>query len=143
MKTFAAIVLLLAWATPLWAVDWVGTWTSKSHPGITLTIESFGAGGARLTYHIQSDSKVTLMSLESLLNGSEAQVTIDGKPSGETMAIKRLDDRHTFTVIKMNGQPFGTSKGELSVDGKTLTSENDQPVPGGPNVKTTEIWERK
>jgi len=144
MKTLAALVVCLAFAQPLWAADWTGTWTSKSHPGITMTIEPYGAGGSRITYHIKMDSKVIVMSMESALNGSEATVMFDGKPSGETMAIKRLDDRHTYTVIKMNGQPFGTSKSELSADGKTLISENDPPsVAGAPSVKTTEIWDRK
>jgi hypothetical protein len=31
--------------------------------------------------------------------------------SGETMAIKRVDDHHLSTVLKMNGKLFGTSEG--------------------------------
>jgi hypothetical protein len=52
-------------------------------------------------------------------------VLLSGKPSGETMAIKTVDGRHWTAVLKMNGQMFGTSKGELSVDGKILTVENN------------------
>jgi hypothetical protein len=72
-------------------------------------------------------------------------VMVGGKPSGETMAIKKLDDRHTFTVIKMNGQPFGTSKCEIAADGRTLNVENETPsvATGNPAVKSTEIWNRK
>jgi hypothetical protein len=144
MKTLAALVLCLAFAPPLWAADWYGTWTTSSHPGMTMTIEPYGVGGSRITYRFKIDSKDNVMIIESALNGTDAQVMVNGKPSGETMAIKRLDDRHTSTAVKMNGQPFGNSKSEISVDGKTLNIENDPSSVGGrPGVKTTEIWERK
>src|SRR5262245_45097769 len=126
MKTLAALVVCLAFAQPLWAADWYGTWTSRSHPLMTMTIEPWGVGGSRITYNIKMDPKDAammkmdpkdaVMIIESALDGSEVPVMVGGKPSGETMAIKRLDDRHTFTVIKMNGQPFGTSKCEMSGD---------------------------
>jgi len=61
------------------------------------------------------------------------------------MAVTRVDDRHYTANVKMNGKPFGTSKGELSVDGKTITVENDYQAAGGGNPagKYTEIWDRK
>jgi hypothetical protein len=64
---------------------------------------------------------------------------------GMTMAVTRLDDRHYSALVKMNGKPFGTSKGELSVDGKTITVDNDYQAAGGGNPagKYTEIWDRK
>ena len=49
---------------------------------------------------------------------------MDGKPSGETMGIKWVDTHHTFTVLKMNGKTFGTSKATFSADGKTITVDN-------------------
>jgi hypothetical protein len=61
------------------------------------------------------------------------------------MAIKRLDDHHTYTVLKMNGREFGTSKASLSPDGKTITVENDFAAEGGGHRagKHTEVWLRK
>lgn len=146
MKTLAALVLCLTFSGPLWAADWYGTWTTPTIPGMTMTIEPYGAGGSRITYRFKMDPKAkeSVMIIESALDGSEAPVMVDGKPSAETMAIKRLDDRHTFTVVKMNGQPHGNSKSELSTDGKTLNVENEPSplAPGGP-AKTTQIWSRK
>lgn len=70
---------------------------------------------------------------------------MNGKPSGETMAITRVDAHHTAAVVKMNGAPFGTSKGTLSADGRTLTVLNVfSSATGGQQVgKQTEIWVRK
>jgi hypothetical protein len=61
------------------------------------------------------------------------------------MGIKRVDDRHTTTVLKMNGRTFGTSKATLSADGRTLTVENDVSVAGADRAagKQTEIWVRR
>jgi hypothetical protein len=67
---------------------------------------------------------------------------MNGKPTGETMAIKRVDAHHASTVLKMNGQQFGTSEATLSADGKTLTVRNDLTASGGGQQagKHTEIW---
>jgi hypothetical protein len=54
------------------------------------------------------------------------------------MAIKRVDDRHYSAVVKMNGQPFGTSNGTVSADGKSMTVDS---VYQG--TKTSETWVRK
>jgi predicted SpoU family rRNA methylase len=72
-------------------------------------------------------------------------VLIAGKPSGETMAITRVDDHHLSTIVKLNGKAFGTSKATLSPDGKVLTVVNDvSSSAGGQQVgKTTEIWVRQ
>ena len=86
-----------------------------------------------------------VMVVESPFDGREVPVLLDGKPSGETMAITLVDPRHTTAVVKMNGKPFGISKGSLSADGKTLTVENEYSasVGGNPAGKQTEIWIRK
>jgi len=85
------------------------------------------------------------MIVESPFDGREVPVLLDGKPSGETMAIKRLDDHHTVTVVKMNGKEFGRSKATLSPDGKTITVENEfiASLGGNPAGKRTEVWVRK
>ena len=85
------------------------------------------------------------MTVETHLDGTEAPVFLGGKPSGETMAIKRIDDHHAETVMTMNGKPFGTSKATLSADGKTLTVENDFTITVGNQLpgRTTETWVRQ
>jgi hypothetical protein len=124
----------------------IGTYLKKveaGKPAMTLTIEQWGPGKAKLTYRIQDPPIV--LTIASALDGSEAPVLMNGKPSGETMAIKRLDKLHSSTIVKMDGKPLGTSKGTFSPDFSTLTVENDFSGAGAGGVagKSTERWIRK
>lgn len=125
----------------------VGTWVKQTGPGtagqITMIVEPCCNGGRRLTYKFGNSAQA--MVVESPFDGREVPVLLDGKPSGETMAITLVDPRHTTAVVKMNGKPFGNSKGSLSADGKTLTVENEYSasVGGNPAGKQTELWIRK
>jgi hypothetical protein len=127
----------------------VGTWvrqSTTSTPGdITLTVDACCNGGRRLTYHIKFGTQTQLMVIESPFNGTEVTVMVDGKPSPETMAIKQVDSRHWTCIIKMNGQQFATSKGEISVDGKTINVENNvtSAAGGQPLGVQKEVWLKK
>jgi hypothetical protein len=112
---------------------------------MTMTVEACCNGGRRLIYHFDINGTETILSVESAFDGSEAEVLIAGKPSGETMAITHVDDHHTSTVVKLNGKEFGTSKATLSADGKVLTVVNDysSSVGGQMAGKSTETWTHK
>ena len=121
-------LLALGSADVLFAQIGVGTWVrqSGSAPGdITMEVAACCNGGRRLTYRIKIGDATSVMLVESPFDGTEVPVLVDGKPSGETMAIKTVDNRHWTVVIKLDGKPFGTSKGELSADGKTINVENN------------------
>ena len=145
------VVLAASWlagapAAAVAAGSPIGTWVKKAEggkPAMTMTIDTWGPGKAKLTYNIKEPPIV--LTIVSALDGNDAPVLINGKPSGETMAIKMVDPRHSSTVVKMNGKPFGTSKGTFSADFNTLTVENDfsAGVGGNPAGKTTEVWTRK
>jgi len=64
------------------------------------------------------------MIVDSPMNGTEVPALIGGKPSGETMAITRVDEHHYRGVVKMGGPTFGGSTGTASADGKTPTVES-------------------
>ena len=147
---------LLSFVRPAVAADSPvgGTYLKKSQDGkpvkdgepvMTVAIEAWGPGKVKLTWHIKIKGSNTTMAVVSKVDGTEAEVLVGGKPSGETMAIKLVDKYHSMTVVKMNGQPFGTSKGTFSNDYKTLTVENDFAGPAGGNGagKTTEVWTRQ
>ena len=145
-----SVVLLgvLSPARPLHAQIGVGTWVRNAMGSVspmTMTVEACCNGGRRLIYHFGINGTETILSVESAFDGSEAEVLIGGKPSGETMAITRVDDHHTSTAVKLNGKEFGTSKATLSADGKLLTVVNDYTSSaGGQTVgKSTETWTRK
>jgi len=112
---------------------------------MTIPVEACCKGGRKLTYRISMNGTTSELTVESPFDGTEVPVLLDGKPSGETMAIKRIDDHHATAVLRMGGQPYGTSKSTLSADGKTLTVVNDIASPGGPQPKgvQTEIWIKK
>jgi hypothetical protein len=141
-------MLALGSATPLEAQLEIGTWVRQptaSMPSMTMTIEACCGGGRRLTYHVLIDKTETLLIVETRLDGRDAPVIMGGRPSGETMAITRVDLHHASTIVKLNGNPFGTSKATLSADGRTLTVINDfsTNVGGNPVGKYTEVWVKK
>lgn len=141
-------VLALTSIRPAQAQLEIGTWVRQPIPGMpamTMTIEACCNGGRRLTYHVVIEKTDMLMLLETRLDGAEVPVLFAGKPSGETMAIKRTDEHHASTVIKMNGALVGTNTATLSADGQTLTVVNDfsTSVGGQQAGKFTEIWLRK
>ncbi len=83
--------------------------------------------------------------IETRLDGSDAPTLIGGQPTGQTMAITRVDATHATTVMKMNGTTFSRSTSTLSPDGRTMTVVNDiTSAPGGPAVGTvTEVWVKR
>ena len=122
----------------------VGTWVRQNPDptmgSMTLTVETCCGGGRKLTYRFTVNGESHVLTIESPFDGTEVPVLLDGKPSGQTMAIKLVDSHHIATNLKMNGQPFGTSKATISADGKTLTVINDIKTAGAPQ---TEIWTKK
>ena len=145
LTAIGAIALLLAVSSTLEAQMVAGTWVrtpTKTAPGkMTMTVEPCCGSGYLLTYRFAVGERTTVMTVKSPFDGSEVPVLVDGKPSGETMAIKRVDDHHSMTVVKMNGELFGTSEATLSGDGKTLTVLNDYSKTAG--GKITETWTKQ
>ena len=140
----AAAVLSLVAAPPAQAQLEIGTWARKttgSMTPMTMKIEACCGGGRRLTYLITAGkTKMTLM-LETRLDGTSTEVLVNGKPSGETMAVKRVDAHHATNVLKMNGKQFATSMATLSADGMTLTVVTDNTSAVGGRVgKQTEVF---
>ena len=140
----AGVLLACAAPRPLYAQSFVGTWT-RQDVKMTMTVEMCCGAGRRLTYRIPMKGTEMLMVVETKLDGADAPVLVGGQPSGETMAIRQLDDHHAVAVLKMNGRPFGTAKGTLSADGKSITVEDDftSAAGGQPVGKQTEKWIRK
>lgn len=147
-RRLACGVMLLGALVParsLHAQMGVGTWVRQatdSMPAMTMKVEACCGGGRRLIYNIEVNGAQTTLTLDSRFDGSEAPVLIAGKPSGETMAITRTDDHHLSTVVKLNGNPFGTSEATLSPDGRVLKVKNEfsGSVGGQAAGKFNETW---
>ena len=108
---------------------------------MTMTVASCCNGGYRLTYHvpIQGGQPLTL-TVDLPMDGTEAPVMSGGKPTGQTMSAKRLDDHHYTGIAKQNGQLSLTNSATLSADGKTLTVID---TIGVSKQKVTEVWSKK
>ena len=140
-----AFLSVLGWAGQAHAQLGAGTtWlrTDAAGKGIVMTLEACCNGGLRFVYRIPAmgGQPASTMTVDSPMNGTDAPALVDGKPSGQTMALTKVDDHHYSAIVKMNGKPFGTSNGTVSADNKTMTVES---VFGTGGQKTIETWVRK
>ena len=149
MKRPIACVVYLLSLSPIFGADslLVGTWVrrdTKEPIHITVKVEAASAG-LKLTYTIITAQAPAgqVMTVLTQLDGKDAAAMVDGKPSGETMAIQSIDSRHTNAIVKMQGQQMGSSKSEISLDGKVLKSENTANGPDGKPATTVEYWDKK
>jgi hypothetical protein len=111
----------------------------------SMTVEEAGSGW-KLTYRLVGPgAQEGVTTVVTQLDGKDAPILINGKPSGQTMAIRKIDSHHTFTVLKSQGKEAGTSKAELSADGKVLKVENIMGGPGSPGTPTKSVvyWDKK
>ena len=138
------VVCVLGSASTAYTQLEIGNWVRTDMPGMSMTITACCNGGRRLTYHIADpQGKPAEMVVDSGLDGKDAPMLVGGKPSGQTMAITRVDALHASSVQKMNGKVMSTSKSTLSADGKTLTNEDEIVEPGGKKGMIKEVWVKK
>ena len=104
-------------------------------PGVKITYRMLGPDGKAMNQSV--------LTLVTALDGKEVPMMIDGKESGQTMAVLRTDANHASTIIKMQGKDFGRSTTELSPDGKTMKVENDFSAIDASAGKQTEYWDKK
>ena len=148
MKRFAIVVLLATISSASSAQLAIGTWIKRpsAAPPMMMVIEPAGPG-VKITYRMLGPNGAPLdqktVTVVTALDGKESPVMVDGKETGQTMATQRIDPYHSSTIIRMQGKLFGTSKAELSPDGKTLTVENDMSALNPSVGKQTEYWDRK
>ena len=143
----AFVVCLLSLSSMVGAESlWSGTWVLREPPQggrLTMTVEEVGSGW-KLTYKLVGpDAPGTIVStVLTPLDGKDVPVLVDGQPSGQTMGIRRIDSRHTVTVLRFQGKETGISKAELSPNGKVLTVETDYAT-SNPIGKEIQYWDRQ
>ena len=141
----AAFLWTLAWASPAHAQIGVGDWarTDKDGGGMTMNVAACCKGGYRLTYTVpiaQGKQPPLVITVDLPMDGTEVPTMAAGKPTGQTMSAKRIDDRHYTGVVKQNGKVTITNTATISADGKTLTVEDTL---AESKLKVTEIWTKK
>ena len=143
-----ALFLLAIIATAQADMGLLGTGTWVQRDGVlVLTVEPAGAD-RKLTYRTRGpDGKFVKGELTHVTtgDGKDAPMLIDGKPTGQSMAIRKVGVNQTHTVLKLNGKECGISKSEVSADGKVLKSETEytNPACGAVGKKTVTFWDRK
>jgi hypothetical protein len=149
MKRLACVGLLIVSVSSSAFAEspWKGTWVERKpaeQGRQTMTVEESGSGW-KLTYKATSP-KIAVMLVYTVvtqLDGKDAPVMAGDKPTGQSMAIKRVDSHHTFTVLKFQGKETGISKSELSPDGKVLKVQNG-PVDASPEeMKQVRYWDKE
>ncbi len=142
-----AFLSAVGWASQAHAQIPVGNWvrTDAQANGLTMTVEACCNGGLRLIYHVPITGQPPMtVTVDSPMNGTEVPSLVNGKPTGQTMAITRVDARHYTGIVKMGGKLYGTSTSTLSADGKSITVESvSQAVAGSKAEKAIETWVRK
>ena len=139
----AAFLWTLGWGNPAHAQLGVGEWvrTDAAGKGMTMTVAACCKGGFRLTYlvPIANGQPPLTLTVDLPMDGTEVPTLSAGKPTGQTMSAKRIDDHHYTGVVKQGGQPYLTSNATLSADGKSMTIEDT--LAG--NQKVIETWMKK
>jgi hypothetical protein len=140
----AAFLLTLGWGSPAHAQLGVGEWvrTDAAGGGMTMTVAACCKGGYRLTYRVPigNGQPPLILTVDLPMDGTEVPTLSAGKPTGQTMSAKRVDDHHYTGVVKQNGQPYLTTRATLSPDGRSFTVED---TPAGSTQKVIETWAKK
>lgn len=122
-----------------------GTWARraiKDGTRVVMTVESTGKGRIVTYRNERRDGSVRTIVVETELDGKENKVTVDGKPSVQTMAFRRLDERRTVNTVRVDGKLVNTQNLELAPDGKLLTVET-VPVNAVNNKGFTDYWDKQ
>lgn len=103
------------------------------------------ADGMTFTYSVPGSAKAAdRLSFDTQFDGADVPIVMNDAPTGQTIAITVLDDRHAASITKFQGKTTGTSKSELSDDGKVLRVDNDVAPAGSANtVHRTEVWDKQ
>lgn len=153
MKRIVFFVVLFAISTELLAASqWAGVWVMRDSTKafrLTMNLEEVGSHW-KITYRIPTpDARgaavASVMTIDTALDGKDVPTLVDGKPSGQSMEIRKIDSHHTYTVVKFQGKQTGISRSELSPDGKVIKSENESSV-SGPNGfagKQVQYWDKQ
>ena len=123
-----APILLVAASDPF-----VGTWKLNTAKSTFDKGEQPPPPGVAMTYSREGDV-VTVTAVVPLPDGKERKIVhtetydgkahdrFDGKPNGETLTHRRLDERTVETVWRKDGTPTVITTRTVSADGRTLTS---------------------
>ena len=130
----------------------VGTWKLNAERSIFEKDSPPPPPGVTMTYSRQGDV-VTVSAIIPLPDGKERKIVhtetydgqphdrYEGKPNGETLTHRRIDERTVETVWRKDGKAMAITTRTVSRDGRTLTSAVR--TPGKPEPDNVMVYEKQ
>jgi len=151
MKYLVA-ALLLSWSLQAGQDVFLGTWKlmpakcrmSAGAPpppeGVTVTYASEGAA-IKVTATMPGPDGTKRTTVHTETYDGQPHDRYEGKPNGETLTHRRIDERTEETTWRKNGEVQIVTTRTVSADGKTMTSVVK--LPGKAEVEAVMVYERE
>lgn len=129
----------------------IGTWSlnvvkSKYTPGPSPSSETrtYTAQGGALQVTIESiDPKGNRASLRYTAGDDGKDYPMTGLSFANAVSMKRIDPRNFEVDTKKDGKIIGTTLGEISQDGKTLTLTSKMANPAGGTITNIATYDKR
>lgn len=150
VMTFAAVAgaTVHAQGNPL-----VGTWKlnvakSKFDPGpgpksLTRTVAAQGDGVKYTFEGVSADGKPLSYGFSVNFDGKDNPINGSIPSGADTISAKRTDPHHFAATLKKDGKVIGTSKVEVSKDGKTTTVDSTGTNAAGAKVHDVQVFDKQ
>jgi hypothetical protein len=150
--TILAVVAIAA-VGMVWAQDdpRIGTWAlnlakSKYTPGPppTKEIRTYSALGHTMNVSVESvDLHGNRVSLRYTAGENGKDYPLTGLASADAIAMRRIDGRTFEADTKKNGKVIGTTRGEISADGKILMLRFKSISPDGQAITNVAVYDKQ
>jgi hypothetical protein len=155
LNVIAVAILLAVASGPILAQDnpLVGTWKlnvekSKFDPGpgpksLTRTVVANGDGVKYSFEGVSADGKPIAYGFAVTFDGKDNPVTGSMPTGADTISAKRTGSHSFEATLKKGGKVIGTSKVEVSKDGKVTTVESKGTNPAGKPEHDKQVFDKQ
>jgi hypothetical protein len=152
-----ALAVVLVVSVPAWAQDvQTGHWilnlaksqfkTSPAPKTQIVTIVAEGKDGVKVTANVvRANGAQAAFAYTGQYDGKEypRTETGDGAVAGQTVTLKRIDNRTVERISYLNGKKLVIEKWEISRDGKVRTVTQSGVGPNGKSVDNVLVYEKQ
>ena len=139
---------LLAQSNPLLGTWKLNTAKSKSDPtpvpkSLTRTVEETSDGTKYTMTGESADGKPISYGFTVKFDGKDYPATGTMPGGADSISIKKIDANHYSAVLKKAGKEVGTSKVEISKDGKVATLTSKGMTPDGKPMHSVSVYDKQ
>ena len=109
----------------------------------TLTLTIVGGEEKMRGETVMEDGTRMINEYTARYDGKEYPLMLNGKPSKDMVALKKIDGRNREFIQRRDGEDRGTIRRVLSSDGRTITTTANGSTSNGKPEKEIRIWERQ